>query len=176
MNESERIQKQKELVEQIGIQSERDGFQPAAARIMGLLMVMDKEEYTFEEIVEEMKMSKSSVSTALKNLELRGVIEYITYTGDRKRYFRFISKDIHAIISETEVKLKKSREIIQQVIRLKKDPGSRNAAFLKHISVGMAFFIHKLDDLKKEYKRGHFEYDNETRLWVELFRDEEKPK
>jgi len=34
-------------------------------------MVMDKEEYTFEEIVEEMQMSKSSVSTALKTLELR---------------------------------------------------------------------------------------------------------
>ena len=152
MEESERIQKQKELIEQIGIQSEREGYQPAAARILGLLMVMDKEEYTFEEIVEEIRMSKSSVSTALKNLELRGVIEYVTYPGDRKRYFRFISRDIDSIISETQVKLRKSQETIQQIIKLKKDPDSRNSRFLRHVSVGMDFFTKRLNDLKEEYR------------------------
>ncbi|MGV8093789.1 MAG: GbsR/MarR family transcriptional regulator [Mangrovibacterium sp.] len=153
MEESERLQKQKELIEQIGIQSERDGYQPAAARILALLMVMDKEEYTFEEIVEDIQMSKSSVSTALKTLELRGAIEYITYPGDRKRYFRFISRDIDALISEFEIKMEKNKEIVQQIIRLKKDPSSRNAAFLKHILEGMDFFIRKLDDLKEEYRK-----------------------
>lgn len=153
MEDSERIRKQKELIEHIGIQSERDGYQPAAARILGLLMVMDKEEYTFEEIVEEMKMSKSSVSTALKTLELREVIEYITYPGDRKRYFRFISRDIDAIISEVEIKMRKNQEMIDQIIHLKKDPNSRNAKFLKDIFIGMDFFRKKLNDLKKEYRR-----------------------
>lgn len=154
MEESERIRKQKELIEYIGIQSERDGYQPAAGRIMALLMVMDKEEYTFEEIVEDIRMSKSSVSNALKNLELRGTIEYITYPGDRKRYFRFISRDIDALISEVEIKMEKQKKIVQQIIRLKKDPNSRNATFLKHILEGMDFFIHKLDDLKEEYRKG----------------------
>ncbi|MDD4189828.1 MAG: MarR family transcriptional regulator [Mangrovibacterium sp.] len=152
MEESERIQKQKELIEYIGIQSERDGYQPAAARILGMLMVMDQEEYTFEEIVQEMKLSKSSVSTALNTLELRGVIEYVTYPGDRKRYFRFISRDIEGILSEVESKMRKNRETLLQIIDLKKDPNSRNAVFLKHISEGMAFFLHKLKDFKAEYR------------------------
>jgi len=80
------------------------------------------------------------------------VIEYVTYPGDRKRYFRFISRDINSIISETQAKLKKSRETIQQIIQLKKDPNSRNSRFLKHVAVGMDFFTKRLNDLKEEYR------------------------
>lgn len=153
MEESERLQKQKELIEQIGRHNEKEGYQPVTARILGLLMVMDKEEYTFEEIVEEMKISKSSASTALKNLELRGIIEYVTYPGDRKRYFRFVSGEIVGMINEMEAKMKRNLETIQQIIELKKDPNSRNAKFLKTVLKGMEFFINKLDELKIQYKR-----------------------
>ena len=153
MEESERLKKQKELIEQIGRENEREGFQPVPARILGLLMVMDKEEYTFEEIVEEMQISKSSASTALKNLEIRGIIEYITYPGDRKRYFRFVSGEIVGMINEMESKMIKRLETMQQIIELKKDPNARNAMFLKNVLKGMEFFILKLDELKIEYKK-----------------------
>lgn len=155
MEESERLKKQKELIEFIGRQNEKEGYQPVTARILGLLMVMDKEEYTFEEIVEEMKISKSSASTALKNLEIRGIIEYVTYPGDRKRYFRFVSSDIDGIIDEMENKLKKSQMTIRQIIELKKDPNSRNATFLKDVLMGMEFFIKNMEDLKIQYKKEH---------------------
>ncbi len=155
MENVDRIKKQKELIEQIGRENEREGFQPVPARILGLLMVMDKEEYTFEEIVEEMKISKSSASTALKNLEIRGIIEYVTYPGDRKRYFRFVSGDIDGIIDEMENKLKKSQMTITQIIELKKDPNSRNATFLKEVLKGMEFFIKNMEDLKIQYKKEH---------------------
>lgn len=155
MEEVERIKKQKELIEQIGRENEREGFQPVPARILGLLMVMDKEEYTFEEIVEEMQISKSSASTALKNLEIRGIIEYITYPGDRKRYFRFVSGEIDGLVNEMENKLKRNLIIINQIIELKKDPNSRNSNFLRTISKGMEFFIKNLDELKIAYKKEH---------------------
>ena len=88
MNSEERIRKQKELVEKIGRYFEKEGFQPIAGRIYGLLMVMDKEQFTFDEITEELQISKSSASIALRNLEIRDDIEYVTLTGDRKRYFQ----------------------------------------------------------------------------------------
>ncbi len=153
MEESERLKKQKELIEQIGRVNEKEGYQPVPARILGLLMVMDKEEYTFEEMVEEMKISKSSVSTALKNLEIRGIVEYVTYPGDRKRYFRFVSRGIDGMIDEMEAKMIKGLAITSQIIELKKDPGSKNAIFLKNVLKGMEFFTRKLDELKIEYKK-----------------------
>ncbi|OFX62151.1 MAG: hypothetical protein A2066_02855 [Bacteroidetes bacterium GWB2_41_8] len=155
MEDIERITKQKELIEHIGRQNEREGFQPVSARILGLLMVMDKEEYTFDEIVEEMQISKSSASTALKNLEIRGIIEYITYPGDRKRYFRFVSGEIDGMINEMETNMKKKLATINQIIELKKDPNSRNATFLKNVLKGMEFFIKNLDELRIAYKKEH---------------------
>lgn len=155
MNEAEKIDKQKELIERIGRQHEKDGFSPVAGRILGLLMVMDKEEYTFDEIVQEIQISKSSASTALKHLELKGVIEYITYPGDRKRYFRFVSTDIDQMIDEFEQKMKQSSEIINEILALKKDPNSRNAEFLSDLNAGIHFFIKQLDKFREENKRMH---------------------
>lgn len=152
MEESERIKKQRELIERIGRNNERDGFQPVTARILGLLMVMDKEEYTFDEIVDEMQISKSSASNALRNLELRGVIEYVTYPGDRKRYFRFVSGDINEIIAEIEKRMQQKLHIMQQIIELKKNPNSRNAKFLKNVLEGINFFIENLEKLKQNIK------------------------
>ena len=152
MEESERIQKQKELIEKIGRQNEKEGYQPVTARIMGLLTVMDKEEYTFEEIVQEMQISKSSASNALKNLEIRGVIEYITYPGDRKRYFRLASGDILEIMDEIEKSLQQKHCVLKQIIELKQNQNSRNAVFLKSVTEGISFFIRHLDKLRAEYK------------------------
>jgi DNA-binding transcriptional regulator GbsR (MarR family) len=153
MEDIERVAKQKELIEHIGRQNEREGFQPVSARILGLLMVMDKEEYTFDEIVEEMQISKSSASTALKNLEIRGIIEYVTYPGDRKRYFRFVSGEIDGMINEMENNMKKKLAVINQIIELKKDQNSRNATFLRNVLKGMEFFIKNLDELRIAYKK-----------------------
>ncbi len=155
MEDKERIQKQKELIECIGRNSEKDGYQPVTARIMGLLMVMDKEEYTFEEIVTEMQISKSTVSNALRNLELRGVIEYVTYPGDRKRYFRFLYEDFDDMVVEIEKSMRQKVDIVNQIIELKKNPDSRNAKFLKKALEGMTFFIEHMDKLKTEYKETH---------------------
>lgn len=152
MDESERIKKQKELIEKIGRQNEKEGYQPLTARIMGLLMVMDKEEYTFEEIVQEMQISKSSASNALRNLEIRGVIEYVTYPGDRKRYFRMVSGDILEIVDGIEKGMLQRHCVLTQIIEIKKNQDSRNATFLRNIREGINFFIQHLDKLRAEYK------------------------
>ena len=81
-------EKQKVLIEKIGIVTEREGMQPAAARIIGLLYVADNPELTFDEILGALRISKSAASNALNLLLQTNRIEYTTFSGDRKRYFR----------------------------------------------------------------------------------------
>ncbi len=81
-------EKQKELIEKLGVLCERDGMQPAAARIVALLLVSDVTDLTFDNIREALQMSKSATSNALNLLLGTGKIEYITKPGDRKRYFK----------------------------------------------------------------------------------------
>ena len=79
---------QKQLIEKLGVVYEGSGMQPAPARVLSLLLVADKIEITFDEIYQTLGISKSAASNAINLLLTTGKIEYITITGDRKRYFR----------------------------------------------------------------------------------------
>jgi DNA-binding transcriptional regulator GbsR (MarR family) len=150
MNTEERIKKQRELIEKIGLYFDKEGFQPIAGRILGLLMVMDKEQFTFDEIVEELQISKSSASNALKNLEIREDIEYITQPGDRKRYFQVRKQDKFTLIKGFEKKMSQSMDMFDCILSLKADKNSSNAVFLKEMKDTMEFVLTQLNKLIEE--------------------------
>ena len=153
MKTEDRIKLQRQLVEEIGIYFDKQGFQRTAGRILGLLMIMDKEQYTFEEITEELGISKSSASIALKNLELRGNIEYVTYPGDRKRYFRMKTLDPFAIIDDFAQRMVAFKMMQEKILGLKADPNSRNSKFFRDLNKMMEFFLDNIDEMKTEYNK-----------------------
>jgi DNA-binding transcriptional regulator GbsR (MarR family) len=150
MNTEERIAKQKELVEEMGRHFDKDGFQPIAGRILGLLMVMDKEQFTFDEITQELQISKSSASNALRNLEIRGNIEYITLPGDRKRYFHIKQNDPITMISELEEKMRSMQNIFHHILELKADKNSKNAVLISQYKGMLQEVYTFLDSLKRK--------------------------
>ncbi len=86
MNKEEKI---KQLVERIGIVMESKGeCSPIAGRVFAYLLLADPPHKDFYDIQEFLSASKSSISTALKFLMDKGMVGYITFTGDRRRYFR----------------------------------------------------------------------------------------
>ncbi len=151
MEHEERLEKQKDLVEEIGRYFDKEGFQPIAGRILGLLMVMDKEEFTFEEIVEELQISKSSASITLKNLEIRGDIEYITLPGDRKRYFRMKRQNLFTLIEDFEKKFLYFSQLLKQAIELKSDKEAAYTRFLVELLEMLDFFMEKIRSSKDEF-------------------------
>ncbi|MBN1597720.1 MAG: hypothetical protein JW894_05460 [Bacteroidales bacterium] len=151
MSTEDRIQKQKDLVEKIGRHFDREGFQPIAGRIIGLLMVMDKEQYTFDEITEELHISKSSASNVLRNLEIREMIEYITIPGDRKKYYRLRQQNAFELIDEFERKSKFVTELLQEVICLKADKNSTNAQLFANVIDILEFYHENLKVLREKY-------------------------
>ena len=153
MDSEERIRKQKELIEEVGRHFDKEGFQPIAGRILGLLMIMDKEQYTFDEITEELQISKSSASNALRNLEIRGNIEYVTHPGDRKRYFQLKQQNAFAVIEDIERKMKDSKRLFINAVALKADKNSRNAIFLKDLTEMIDQLLENIGNLKSSYKK-----------------------
>ncbi|SMO41154.1 MarR family protein [Saccharicrinis carchari] len=145
MDNEDRIKKQKELVEELGRYFDKEGMQPIAGRIHALLMVMDKEKFTFEEIVEELRISKSSASVALRNLEIRGNIEYVTLPGDRKRYFQIKKHNTSTLIDEFVKKTKLFKELVENVVELKEDKQSMNAQFMMDMIKMIDCFIDRME-------------------------------
>jgi len=151
MTSEDRIRKQKEMVESMGRIYAGEGLQPIAGRIFGLLTIMDKEQFTFDEIVEELQISKSSASNAINLLLIRDSIEYKTIAGDRKRYFQIKKLDRFALIDEHKKKLQSTRDYLHKVLELKANRKSENAMFIENLTDMLNFYLDKFEDLKKEY-------------------------
>jgi DNA-binding transcriptional regulator GbsR (MarR family) len=151
MNTEDRIRLQKELVESIGRQAEQEGMQPVTARVMALLMVMDREEYTFNEIVAELNISKSSASLALNTLQIKGIVEYITRPGERKRYFRIKVQEPFYLFEEIKKALTLKRENMQRICDLKANPDTRTVLFFKELQQITDFFLTEMERLKTTY-------------------------
>ncbi len=85
------IEKEKaELVELFGVFFETTHhLPPLASRILANLIIDGcKVGLTFEDLVERMSASKSTVSTSLNLLLKTEKITYYTLSGDRKKYFK----------------------------------------------------------------------------------------
>jgi predicted transcriptional regulator len=76
------------IIERVGIALEKAGLPPLPGRVFAYLLVAEPSHKTFFEIQEDLQASKSAVSNALNLLMNKGAVEYTTFLGDRKRYFR----------------------------------------------------------------------------------------
>lgn len=118
-------QDQKQLIEKLGVFYEQAGLQPAPSRVVALLLVADKTEITFDQICNTLKISKSAASNAINLLLTTGKIDYITFSGDRKRYFRSrvmnwqeeTRKDLNKMLSLNNL----LKEVLQQRPKSTKD-------------------------------------------------------
>ena len=151
LNDVERIQKQRELVEAMGRLTNRGGGTTLSGRIIGLLSFFDKEEFTFEEIVEELKISKSSVSTTINHLIETDKIEYITYPGDRKRYFRIKINSRRKFLQDMRRHVEKLQKINRLALELKQDKESRTAKSISAMLESLAFFMEQMDNYEKKF-------------------------
>ena len=151
LSDVERIQKQRELVEAMGRLTNRGGGTTLSGRIIGLLSFFDKEEFTFEEIVEELKISKSSVSTTINHLIETDKIEYITYPGDRKRYFRIKINSRRKFLQDMRRHVEKLQKINRLALELKQDKESRTAKSISAMLESLAFFMDQMDNYEKKF-------------------------
>lgn len=113
-------EEQRQLIEQIGIYHENNGFQPAVARVVGLLLVSNRPELSFDEISETLNISKSATSNALNMLLNTGHIEYTTFSGDRKRYFRIKSSNWRDMFAKKMEDLSHLNGLLKRVLEVRK--------------------------------------------------------
>lgn len=117
-------EKQKELIEKLGIMFERSGMTPAQTRIIALLMISDRVELSFDEIRETLQLSKSATSNSLNTLLITDRITYTTKIGDRKRYFKSKIATFGTDFEKQFNQLIKVKEIFQEILesRTKETP------------------------------------------------------
>lgn len=108
--------KQAAQIERIGVTLEKSQLPPLAARIMALLLVAEPPYCTFDDILENLQSSKSSVSTSLNLLLREGIVDYITFPGDRKRYFQVNSKTWLEMFKKRVEQITPIRELLNELV------------------------------------------------------------
>jgi DNA-binding transcriptional regulator GbsR (MarR family) len=99
----------RETIEETGKVFEKFGLTPMQGRIVSYFTLSDPPEKTFDELVKYFKASKSSVSNSLNFLLQNKIIDYKTFSPDRKRYF-FITDSFFRIYF---------RKVLENVAELK---------------------------------------------------------
>jgi DNA-binding transcriptional regulator GbsR (MarR family) len=77
----------RDLIEETGKVFEKFGLTPMQGRIVAYFIKSDTPEKTFDDLVKYFKVSKSTISNSLNYLLQNKIIDYKTFSADRKRYF-----------------------------------------------------------------------------------------
>src|SRR5690606_29887109 len=94
---------------------------PLAARIYATLLISSNEGLTFDEIMEIVQASKSTVSNNLNILVQLSYVEYFTRPGNRKRYFKTSQFYVKNALEQYMALHNKELEIINRVDDYKKE-------------------------------------------------------
>lgn len=77
----------KDFVERMGLLLEHEGLPRIAGRIFGYLLI-HAGAFSLDELSERLQVSKGSVSTNARQLEMIGLVERVSEPGDRRDYYR----------------------------------------------------------------------------------------
>jgi len=77
-----------QFIENMGLHYEAYDVPRIGGRILGLLMV-NSNPLASEEMSEILQVSRSSISTNLRTLQMAGLVEQVSVPGDRRDYFVF---------------------------------------------------------------------------------------
>lgn len=144
--------RKREIIERVGVAYEKKGLQPVVGRIMGLLLVAEPAEATFEEIQEELQVSKSAVSTALTFLQAKETVEYTTKPGERKRYFKLRMRDWKSELKKEFDEVLNMESLINEIIELKENKETDFCCRLSEMKDFFGFMRKELPLLLKKFE------------------------
>ncbi|HEU4626750.1 MAG TPA: MarR family transcriptional regulator [Steroidobacteraceae bacterium] len=88
----------REFIERLGRLAEGEGLPRTAGRMMGLLMIHDAD-LSIDDIAEQLRVSRASVSTNGRLLESLDIAARVTRPGDRRDYLRIAAEPCTSLLS-----------------------------------------------------------------------------
>ncbi|MBS1596915.1 MAG: hypothetical protein JST75_01730 [Bacteroidetes bacterium] len=145
-----------EKVEEMGIIIEQMGYAPVPGRIVSYLLISEPPYRDFYEIQGFLKASKSTVSTTLNQLMQQGVVSYITFSGDRKRYFQINTKGLLDTIKQQYKQARVINNMVSEVLEHRKN--SEFQRFNKELKevINFSSYIHNgIEKMIKDWDKAH---------------------
>ncbi len=78
-----------EFIEKIGLITQTEGLPRIAGRVLAVLLY-DGERLSFGQLAEELQVSRGSISSSVRLLEIQQLIKRVANPGDRQDYFQIV--------------------------------------------------------------------------------------
>jgi DNA-binding transcriptional regulator GbsR (MarR family) len=115
-----------DFIERFGLMWERAGSNRTVGRLFGWLLVCDPAEQTAADLALALGVSKASVSTATRSLELGGLLERTAAPGERRTLYRVTAGGLGGLPRQTIRQFAELTELAQIAERaLAEEPAHR---------------------------------------------------
>ncbi len=139
-----------EFLDQFSQMLETEGLPRASGRILGLLFV-EGGELTAEDFVTKLTLSRGSVSTAMKTLEMMGMVQRTKKPGDRSERFRLHSEPFIPMLQAGVIRARRMRNMANEC-RTKLPKETQNArSRLKELETFFEFAADSLEKTQENY-------------------------
>lgn len=145
-----------EYIEETGLVFEGFGMTRMAGRVLGFLLVCDKDAVSFDEIRETLHASKGSISGTTKQLINVGMVEQVSLPGDRKTYYRISRTKVGKILRARISQFTKLAETFEKGLEVKNRDDEVSewlneiSAFYKWVGTEIEVIIDKWEVKKDE--------------------------
>ena len=147
------INERSAFVEESGIFFENLGMTRMAGRIIGYLMVTDKEMVSFDELTQVLKASKSSISTSVKLCVNVHFVKPVTIPGERKTYF-MLEPEISwvEIFQRRMEQLNAMHKLLQKGLNLRANQEDKPAEWIKEARDFYGWILNEFPELLKKWE------------------------
>ena len=150
---SESQDDKKRFVEEFGNIIELQGMPRMAGRVMGWLLISGQPYQTTSDLMEALKASKASISTATRLLIRLGLIERLSLLGERQDYFRIKPGALHHQLKEGLVQTTIFRQLAERGLKLIKPDDNVNRQWLEEARSMYVFFEREFPVLLERWEQ-----------------------
>ena len=97
---------------------EEFGMSPSYARVFAWLLICEPEHQSAEDIQKTLRLSVGSVSSAVNVLARSGLVEKLTFPGDRRFYYRLPSDSWRKVFEQRVHSLRRAHMLAAEGLKL----------------------------------------------------------
>jgi DNA-binding transcriptional regulator GbsR (MarR family) len=146
-------EKYRNYAEDVALYFEQTGLSRSAGRILGWLLVAEPPHQSMTDLVDGLKVSKSSVSTATRTLMQVGLIERISLPGVRQDYYRITEGIWKNAIQQQADQATGLRKLAEQGLKLTVDQSSEQQKQLREMRDLYAFIEEEVPILLARWEK-----------------------
>lgn len=102
---------EQQFVERLGLAAQGDGLPRIAGRIMGFL-ILKGGPVSFSELVDDLRVSRGSISTNTRLLDSLGVIDRVAMAGERQDYYQLAADPYGRLMEGSLKRMRKMQSIV----------------------------------------------------------------